>query len=358
LDPKELFEKIKKNKWAWLIYVPITIPLVLLFMLSGTCLGPLMSAIVIFGIPYLFGVRNLGKFFKVGTFIVIVSGVVFGIMYTSFIYDQSYFFEEKTLGNSALSGGLVSPYRGDPGDVFNFTVTYEGTEPVENVSVFVNITNLGGEDTENLTMNRSENLFFVESEMGKSLYFYRFEVHLPQEGKWLQTKDGVGPLTMEYSEMLQIQIIQGIIYMLLWAGLFFYMVLVLYWWSKGARKQRMELEKKQKEEADEFAEDEEAEDGEEKEEPMEEFECTECGASVPEDADVCPNCGDTFDDDEKGVDKIAIEEHEEDEDRNTGEKEEKISVNIKEEFECTECGASVPEDADTCPSCGETFEDD
>jgi hypothetical protein len=311
LDPKELFDSIKKNKWAWLIYIPITVPLVLLFMLSGTCLGPLVSALVIFGIPYMFGVRGLGKFFKVGTVIVLITGIVFGIVYTSFIYDQTYFFEERTLGNDALTGGIVTPYRGEPGDSFNFSVRYKGSEPVENVTVYANIISLGGGKTKNLTMNRSGNLFFIESVMGNSLYFYRFYINLSSEGRWLDTQDGVGPLTMEYSEMLQIQIIQGIIYLFLWAGLFFYMVLVLYWWSKGAKKQRMELQKKQEEEKDEF-EDEEEEleeeqegsdrekeggEDEKKEEPIEEFECTECGASVSAAADVCPSCGEGFDDD-------------------------------------------------------------
>jgi uncharacterized membrane protein len=304
LDSTDLFGKIRDSKWAWLIYIPMTIPLVVAFMLSGTCLGPLVSAIIIFGIPYLFGVRGLGKFFKVGTIIVLITGIVFGFAYTSFLYDQSYVFEERTLGNDALSDGIVTPYQGDPGDTFNFTVTYKGTEPVENVSVFVNITNLGGGETRNLTMNRSGNQFHIEDTFGNGLYFYRFDVNLSSEGKWLHTQDGVGPLTMEYSEMLGIQIIQGIIFLFLWAGLFFYMVLVLYWWGTGAKRQRVKLEKEKdeekdedKEEDEEAIEDEEETEDERPKEVIEEFECTECGASVSADADVCPSCGEGFEDD-------------------------------------------------------------
>jgi hypothetical protein len=244
LEPQDLFQKIKESKWAWLIYIPMTVPLVFAFMLSGTCLGPLVSAIIIFGIPFIFGVRGLGKFFKVGTVIVLISGIVFGIAFTSFIYDQSYLFEERTLGNDALTEGIVTPYQGDPGDTFNFTITYKGSEPVENVSVFVNITNLGGGDLRNLTMNRSGNLFYIEEDFGNSLYFYRFDINLSAEGKWLHTQSGYGPLTMDYSEMLGIQIIQGIIFLFLWAGLFFYMVLVLYWWGTGVRKRTERKRKK------------------------------------------------------------------------------------------------------------------
>ena len=165
-------------------------------------------------------------------------------------------------------------------------------------------------------MNRSGNLFYVESEMGDNLYFYRFDANLSSENKWRHTKDGVGPLTMEYSDMLQIQIIQGIIYLLLWAGLFFYMVLVLYWWSKGAKRQKMEAQKKKEEEKDEFEDDGDLKDDEEdlddeedsheekKEEkdegkvaPKEILKSTYCETLVSEDADVCPSCGEGFDDD-------------------------------------------------------------
>ncbi len=312
LESQNLFEKIKESKWAWLIYIPMTVPLVFAFMLSGTCLGPLVSAIIIFGIPYLFGVRGLGKFFKVGTVIVLISGIVFGIAFTSFIYDQSYLFEERTLGNDALTEGIVTPYQGDPGDTFNFTVRYKGNEPVENVTVFVNITNLGGGDLRNLTMNRSGNLFYIEEEFGNSLYFYRFDINLSSQGKWLHTQSGYGPLTMDYSEMLGIQLVQGIIFLFLWAGLFFYMVLVLYWWGTGARRKPMELEKpeqgEEKEGEEKEKDEEEKGDEEEKDdndsdsedrpkEVIEEFECTECGASVSADADVCPSCGEGFEDD-------------------------------------------------------------
>ena len=51
--------------------------------------------------------------------------------------------------------------------------------------------------------------------------------------------------------------------------------------------------------------------------------CPECGADVPENADVCPACGVRLDDGEA------------------------------EGFECPNCGATVPADADVCPACGQ-----
>jgi rubrerythrin len=38
--------------------------------------------------------------------------------------------------------------------------------------------------------------------------------------------------------------------------------------------------------------------------------------------------------------------------------EEKEKAVVPEEFECTECGAAVSEDAEKCPSCGEAFDED
>jgi ribosomal protein L40E len=70
------------------------------------------------------------------------------------------------------------------------------------------------------------------------------------------------------------------------------------------------------------------------------FECSDCGAEVPNDAKVCPKCGATFDEEEE-----IIVEHAD----GTVE-----STNVT--FECSDCGAEVPETATFCPKCGAKFE--
>jgi|GEM_PF-1907894 len=68
----------------------------------------------------------------------------------------------------------------------------------------------------------------------------------------------------------------------------------------------------------------EMKEGAEKEETVEQFECPVCGAMVDIDADVCPNCGAVF-------------------------------VEEEEQFQCPVCGALVDADATVCPNCGARF---
>jgi len=70
------------------------------------------------------------------------------------------------------------------------------------------------------------------------------------------------------------------------------------------------------------------------------FECSECGAEVPNDAKVCPKCGVPFDEDE--IEVVHADG----------------TVEITNEtFECSECGTEVPVTATFCPKCGAKFED-
>jgi len=70
------------------------------------------------------------------------------------------------------------------------------------------------------------------------------------------------------------------------------------------------------------------------------FECSECGAEVPNDAKVCPKCGVPFDEDE--IEVVHADG----------------SIEVTNEtFECSECGAEVPVTATFCPKCGAKFED-
>ncbi len=91
-------------------------------------------------------------------------------------------------------------------------------------------------------------------------------------------------------------------------------------------------------EDDEFPDDEDDDDFDDDDMPGDddddgefEYECPTCGAAVPENASSCPECGEMFEDDED-------EEGEE------------------EEYECPTCGAAVSEDTTVCPECGEEFE--
>ena len=356
LDANEMLKKLRESKFSWAVYVPIAVLLNVASTLSGSCLASVMVGIGTFGVPFLLGAKGLGTFLKMGTLILVISGLVFGALYTYFLYEQAFVFEERTLDGEGLEGGLVKLYLGDGDTLYNFTVTYTGTEDPGNISVFVNITELGSLDESNLPLMNSGNVFYNETTLTENVHMYYFSWHSNTTGGWNKTEGfGIGPVASRYSDMLTLQMFQGLIIMFIPGGLFFYMIAMLYNSRKKAKAEQKELleeeegwttkdgeEKEGEEKEGEASEEEEKEDeekeGEEKEtaEVIGEFECTECGADVPGDAAVCPKCGEAF------------EEEEEAEKKDEG----------ADEFECTECGADVPGDAAVCPSCGESFDDE
>ena len=79
--------------------------------------------------------------------------------------------------------------------------------------------------------------------------------------------------------------------------------------------------------------------------------CSECGAEVPMDARRCPKCGASFDEDTEEVEVEAT-------DAEITKRIEKQIRDGEETFECSECGAKVPADANVCPQCGAKFDED
>jgi predicted amidophosphoribosyltransferase len=386
----EVFEKLKKNKWVWAIYIPLTIPVNVFLALSGNCLALIMVGLLTFGIPYLFGVRSIRTFLLVGIVIILITGIIYGALYTYFMYNQTYYpyFEDRFVDDTELMDGIALPYRGNDTTSFNYTVTYTGIESPVNITVYANITDLQGEFEKSIPLINAGSLYYNETVLDKDIYAYHFALYDNNSKTWTETEIGFGPVTIPFTDLLVAQTFYGIISIFLNSGIFFFMFIALYYWRKSAQdqkekwseemktaektKEKSREQKAKKEEGQEKGEftcnscdatvdsdaekcwncgeeftgeeedeEEDKEEGEEdkKEEPIEEFECTSCGADVNSEATVCPNCGEPFDDDE--------------EDEKEGEKE-----GVKEEFTCTSCGADVSADANFCPNCGEPFEDD
>jgi branched-subunit amino acid transport protein AzlD len=319
-----MFEKLKKHRWVWVLYISLTIPAVLLLMLVPYCLAPILAAFVIFGIPYLFGVRSVKTFLKAGTVIILITGILLGTLITFFMFEQIYYFEERSVEDTQLVNGSVTPYLGNKATSFNYTVTYTGSEPETNITVYVNITDAAGDYESSISLKNSNGLYYNETILDENTYYYRFAVHLHDNNTWIETdkeKYGIGPITIPFSTMLGLQIPQGILILFMNAGLFFYMVIILYWWRKSAKQDRTKLygapeagkEEEEREEEMEEGEEEEFEEKEGKDEEFEEeviekegkteakeeFTCTSCGADVAADDNYCPKCGEEFEGEEK-----------------------------------------------------------
>jgi RNA polymerase subunit RPABC4/transcription elongation factor Spt4 len=350
LEAGGFIRNLKDMKGGWLVFVMLTVPLALLMSISSSCLAPLAIALITFGIPYLFGVRSIKTMLKTGTVVIILTGILTGVMWTHFLYNQMFVFEERTLANKNMVNGTVTPYLGDEETLFNYTVVYRGSEEQSNLTIYVNITDWGGGEEKSISLYRSGSLYYKETTLDSNFYYYRFSLYSNGTGNWSETDPGTGPVNIEYSGMMGTQILYGLVSMFLGAGLFFYMVVILYHWRRSMKEERGKWKEELKSAAEEIEEDEE-----EMEEEVDieegEYECTECGATVNAEAEVCPQCGESFDEEEEeGQGEPTTDK---DSDKKALPKENVTS----EIYTCTECGADVKGDDTVCPGCGEPFED-
>lgn len=299
MDLKELFEKLKANKWVWVIYILLTIPINLLLTLTGLCFAPLLMAFITFGIPYLFGVRDAKTFLKAGTVIILVTAILFSLMYTHFMYNQMYPFEEKSLDNAHLKDGTLTPYLGDEATSFNYTVRYIGEEPLTNITIFVNITNIDYEHKKSVPLIDGNGLFYNTTTIDEDISLYYFAIYLNTTDEWVETEKGFGPIAIPFSEMLGYQVLQWLILSFMTSGLLFYLMMFMYIWSKRTKEESMKLQKELQAEEEEKESKEEKSKAEPKDEKNDRYVCSSCEAVVEADAAECWSCGETLEDDEE-----------------------------------------------------------
>ncbi len=355
---RETFNKrVNQSKLGFLFYlIPITLLSVLLYVVNA-CYFVLIVPFVAIAIPYYLGFRGIKKFAVLGLFILLTNTLAVGAVSAQRALDYNNFWasdenvreyvEPQNSTGDVLSMGVVSPKVGSPDTNFTYTVLYKSDLPPNYVKLFVVDTPLSnGHVPEERTMiqtNPGDTNYEngVEFRFSTTLssevppghpwwpnHFFYFETE-NANGTWDTTIEA-GSLTSFGFGPMNADPLNQYGYSTFWAFsdmifviILFYLGLGMYWWLGQAKikstqwQERMEAMQR---------------------EEVTEFECDRCGADVPEDAERCPKCGASFEEE--------------------GEEEEKEPPKeIEDEFECDSCGADVPGDAEECPVCGEVFEE-
>jgi ribosomal protein L40E len=360
MDLKGFQAKINETKWGFLFYlIPIVLISTFFFIVSG-CFFVILVPLSALAIPYYLGFKGPKRFAFLGVFILIVNSFAFAAVSTQRAYDYSDYYAsfettskhvEPQFSGTNLSQGIVSPKSGDANTVFTFTVIYTNEDNL--APVFVNAVIV-----DRPVANESNNIVHPMSPTDPSDTNYtdgvEFQVSTtvpasqpigypewPNHFFFFETQDaagtptdtgfdegdfisyGFGPMNAPLLDQYWHSMVLALNNMLFVIALYF-MGVGMYWWLRKARQRSSEWQERM--------------DAMQKEEDWAEFECDRCGADVPEDADRCPKCGATFDEDEESTEEEKKEE--------------------EGEFECDNCGADVPGDVDKCPNCGETFDDE
>lgn len=310
---------IRKSKYATPLGLGLAALISVLLMVFAwwVCFSFLAIALVLYGVPTIFGFKNKKWLAVFGT----VMLVVLGLTWTAMMYNQTINFEGETVEspNGAMVDGMVNPAVGVPGTFYTFNVTL--TSGATDADVHLYLTNdwdTGQSAITNTSMpfshNASNGAVYSRTIQLNESGLYGFEFLLDTTGSggsWEATYGAYGPVNANNNDILMYWLQSGMMIAFFNIGLLFYMLLLLVFWMDRSRK-KMEGEMKKREAAKAVA--------------TEKMVCSECGSDVPADAEKCPQCGERFDDAQKNA--------------------------TAEEKKCPKCNAVIFDTDKKCWNCG------
>lgn len=319
---KDLFDEFKKKKYAIPVGLAITFVVTALILVYAYyfCFSYALIAILAFGIPYYFGLKDFKKLAIFGLGLFLVLGLVFGV--SGFYEFKGIEGDEVRSADGTLLYGNYTVVDGESALV-RYSVVLAGGNGSEEVRIYLE-DQWGSGTTINQTMEFAGLIgddpeFVFERELPDGVYFYQFQLN--QTDGWITTDFGFGPILVPDGEFMQTMLISRVFLVFFNVALLFYVLLALVWWTQRSRKRLGEMEKKEPESGEREARAEERE--------IEKFVCSECGHEVPADATECPQCGEPFEEEE----------------------------GKEESFLCSSCGAEVKASDERCWNCGKRFSD-
>jgi ribosomal protein L40E len=306
------WQEFRKSKLGLVFGIVLTALISYVLLLYGGflfCLPTILVAVMMYFIPRYFGLLSRRKLVIFGLVLMLVLGLASGYTVYLFVKDIQ---PEPVFEGDILTNGMVTPFRGDEAQSYNFTVVVRGAS--SDSQVWTNLYDyFNTNDIERINLTHSYSngdgtmTFYQEVHLQKSIYRHNFHFNQTAQSE-LVTNLGWGPFMITDSELLFQELYYNTLYVFLNVGLWFAFVLVASWWMESSKK-KVEAAQKQKKEVEAKV-------------SGEKFVCSECGADVPIDAKECPQCGEKFEDEGKGPEK------------------------------CPSCGKEVAPGAKNCWNCG------
>jgi len=314
-SPSKVFlDRLRVSKWKYA--VAILVPnLVFLLMISvDICLGLLAVVLMVTLFLWLLRIDKFVHQLLIG----VVALVVATLVLSGFAFSLFY---EPTVGASSsdltLTHGVVTPFKATIGSSSTYTLTVAAPNSVANagnIIVYVNIAEDLSSWSKNLTMTLMSNgtsgqnhlwNYSVQTPITSTVTSYVFIASV--NGTWHQTEVMNGPISTDafavfvllFSIWLPTMFTYGLMQ-------FIVMILFLRFSSKSrqSREKMMQDYKKKKEEIGSAKQT--SKGGSTKIAPAgseETFVCSECGADVQASAKFCPQCGESFEEDDEDAGK-------------------------------------------------------
>ncbi|MFP4545891.1 MAG: hypothetical protein ACLFPN_03470, partial [Methanomassiliicoccales archaeon] len=189
-DLKERFDQFKETKYALPAAVALTLlvtSLVLVFAYYF-CFSYALIAVLAFGIPYFFGLKQIKKLAVLGVFLFLVLGLVFGI--SAFYEWQGWEGDPVRSSEGQLSNGTMTEFN----NYYQYAVFFEDGNGSEEVTVALD--SQWQEDINlNMTMvpmevTSSGAVYVNNTTLSEGVYLYTFHANTT-EG-WVSTGQGIG----------------------------------------------------------------------------------------------------------------------------------------------------------------------
>jgi ribosomal protein L40E len=289
----DYFNKLRTQKYSIPLGITLTAVLSLLLMLYTwyICFSFMAIALIMYGIPTYFGLKDKKKLAVVGLVILLFLGVAWGFMMSSSITN---FKGETVSSGNLMTNGTVTPSKALEGETYTFTVTVANTALYNNVTVEVAnswTTDPAQTFDMQLTDNTASGMVFTKQVAFDKTGIYQYTFKLWDGVETKATGSGYGPVNANNDQILTSALTSGTILSFLQVGVLFFMLIFLTWWmdrSKVKMQEKLEKVKMKKEAVI-------SKDGK----TEEKFVCSECGSDVPLDAKKCPQCGEGFEEGEE-----------------------------------------------------------
>ena len=340
---KSSLDAIASKKWGPILGIAIALIigfLLLGYISPGLCFGFLICVLVIYFIPYYFGLKSFKLLAIWGIVFILLMPLPLSYLSESTMngYEDKNIYAESKDGT--ITNGTVTPYFESEDGMYTYTVEadekYDVVKlwviPTYTFGVFIgssgdstaySMTNVGktedGKNKWSLT---------VES-LDSGFYSYIFEgktVDQTDSSKIEGTYTGtaIGPMNEDSTSFMISTYKTTLVNVALYIGLLYFLLMFMMYTNRRNR---------------EMFEQQRAKQSRPQEGPDGTFHCPKCNSEVIKGQRFCPQCGENFAVDPREVQMPSAP-----------------FKGADDDYFCTECGTKVDENATVCPGCGKKFE--
>lgn len=287
-----VFKRFMKTKWFRVFYVFLIALASSVVMISTGCLSAFFIPLVMFAIPYYLKEKNVRRYLINGVVVLLLCLVMVNLFRTVLIVSSPQPDLSSQAGNVTLSRGGVYPFRGEGGEIYNFSVIYNTTGPLmpTNVHLTLKVFEYASAETKTYAMTGDTSrdvslgwVYYVHVPLPEGVYFFNFTAVTTWSSGSAEvvTPFGFGPINASwtlYSSALATLVLIDMMF----PFTLYLIVIGMYWWAGRAKVMRGPSRVPSDQEAGGF-------------------ECTNCGAEVSTTATRCHRCGAIFEEEEPPV---------------------------------------------------------